>query len=232
MQYLGGKSKIRFAVAGLVHAHLRGRNYFEPFVGGGWVLQEVVADKRFASDFNKALITMYQELQSGWTPPEFLSEDDYQLLKKKQDPLDPMTAFAGFGCSFAGKWFGGYARSAGKDCYAGTTARSLLKQLPKIKDVKFNSACYSDYSPKNMLVYCDPPYANTTGYTGTGRFDNDQFWEVVRGWSKHNTVLVSEYTAPEDFKCILEVGSQMGMTKGGSRSVAIEKVFVHEASKI
>lgn len=35
MQYLGGKSKIRFAVAGLVHAHLRGRNYFEPFVGGG-----------------------------------------------------------------------------------------------------------------------------------------------------------------------------------------------------
>lgn len=232
MRYLGGKSKIRFEVAKLIHKHINGRNYFEPFVGGGWVLQEVVAGKRFASDFNKALITLYQELQKGWIPPEFLSEEDYQILKKKQDPEDPLTAFAGFGCSFAGKWFGGYARSAGKDCYAGTTARSLLKQLPKIVDVKFNSASYDTYQPKGMLIYCDPPYANTTGYTGTGRFDSELFWEVMREWSKHNTVLVSEYVSPEDFKCVLEVGSQMGMTKAGGRPVATEKVFVHEAFKI
>lgn len=34
MQYLGGKSKVRFEVAKLIHKHINGRNYFEPFVGG------------------------------------------------------------------------------------------------------------------------------------------------------------------------------------------------------
>lgn len=225
MQYLGGKSKIRFQLANLISERLNGRNYFEPFTGGGWVLQEVVAKKRFASDYNKALIAMYQELQRWWMPPDFISEEEYQKLKEKQDHEDPLTAFVGFGCSFAGKWFGGYARSKGKDCYASTTKRSLLKQLPKILDVKFNSASYDTYSPKGVLVYCDPPYANTTGYTGTGRFDNNRFWDVMREWSKDNTVLISEYSAPEDFQCVLEVGSQMGMTKNGERPVANEKVF-------
>lgn len=42
MQYLGGKSKIRKQIASFLES-LRKPNqvYFEPFVGGGWVLQEM-----------------------------------------------------------------------------------------------------------------------------------------------------------------------------------------------
>lgn len=129
MRYLGGKSKIRKQIAAFLES-LRKPNqvYFEPFVGGGWVLQEISGD-RIASDGNKALIAMYQALQDGWIPPDFVSNDEYNQVKLDYDKNSPMLAFCGFGCSFAGKWFGGYARSEGKDCYAATSKRSLLKQL-------------------------------------------------------------------------------------------------------
>ena len=107
MRYLGGKSKIRKEVASFLES-VRGPNqiYFEPFVGGGWILQEM-SGYRVGSDGNKALIAMYRALQNGWEPPEFVSEEAYKQLMKSKPEDDPMTAFCGFGCSFAGKYWGG-----------------------------------------------------------------------------------------------------------------------------
>ena len=168
MQYLGGKSKIRKQIATFLES-LRKTNqvYFEPFVGGGWVLQEM-SGKRIASDGNKALIQLYKSLQQGWIPPDFVSEEEYKQVKLVYDEGSPMLAFCGFGCSFAGKWFGGYARSEGKKCYAATSKRSLMKQLPMIQDVKFEHRLFHEWNPKNALIYCDPPYQGTTQY---GAFD-------------------------------------------------------------
>ena len=80
MQYLGGKSKIRKQIATFLES-LRKTNqvYFEPFVGGGWVLQEM-SGKRIASDGNKALIQLYKSLQQGWIPPDFVSEEEYKQV--------------------------------------------------------------------------------------------------------------------------------------------------------
>ena len=30
--------------------------------------------------------------------------------------------------------------------------------IPLIKDIKFKTINYSKLRPKNMLIYCDPPY--------------------------------------------------------------------------
>lgn len=107
MQYLGGKSKTRKQISAFLESVRKPyQTYFEPFVGGAWVLQEM-SGKRIASDGNKALIAMYKALQNGWVPPVFVSEEEYQLVKKMNNKTDPMTAFAGFGCSFAGKLWGG-----------------------------------------------------------------------------------------------------------------------------
>ena len=38
-------------------------------------------------------------------------------------------SFVGFGCSFAGKWFGGYARSNDKRNYAKMAKNSLNKKI-------------------------------------------------------------------------------------------------------
>ena len=227
MRYLGGKSKIRKQIASFLESVRKpGQTYFEPFVGGAWVLQEM-SGKRIASDGNDALITMYKALQDGWVPPDSITEETYQEYKRNQVDTDPLTAFIGIGCSFGGKWFGGYARSAGKDCYAKTSKNSLLKQLPLIKDVDFRYGLFHEHNPKGMLVYCDPPYEGTTQYGAFKSFDHTFFWNTMREWSKKNTVIISEYKAPEDFKCVAEFNSQMGMTTGKERPVRVERLFMY-----
>lgn len=230
MRYLGGKSKIRKKVAMFLESVRRpNQPYLEPFVGGGWILQEM-SGERYASDGNVALIVMYRALQSGWEPPDFVSEDEYRQIMSARDMNNPLTAFCGFGCSFAGKWFGGYARSEGKNCYATTSKRSLLKQLPMIQDVLFTSGDYRQHNPKNMLVYCDPPYESTTSYGAFEGFDHVAFWQTMREWSKQNTVVVSEYSAPDDFINMIEFDSRMGLTTGKERPIRTEKLFMLKPS--
>lgn len=197
MQYLGGKSKIRKQVAAFLESvRCVNQPYLEPFVGGGWVLQEM-SGKRSAGDGNVALISMYRALQDGWVPPDFVCEDEWVYYRKMSAPIpDPMMAFARFGCGFGGDWNGGYARSEGKTCYAATTKRSLEKQLPMIADVTFSAKSFTEWKPENNLVYCDPPYQGTTAYGAFDGFDHDLFWSTMRDWSKTNTVVVSEYAAP------------------------------------
>ncbi len=225
MQYLGGKSKIRKQVASVIESYRNpGQEYFEPFVGGGWVLQEVTG-KRTAADGNAALISLYVALQNGWEPPDFVSEEEWRFWRESADMNNPMKAFCGFGCSFGGKWFGGYARSDEKSCYAATSKRSLLKQLPLIRDVTFLHGDFTDWTPEGMLIYCDHPYAGTTNYGAFDGFDTDLFWDTMRRWSERNTVLISEYSAPEDFTCVAEFGSRMGLTTNGERPVRTERMF-------
>jgi DNA adenine methylase len=77
--------------------------------------------------------------------------------------------------------------------------------------------------PDNSIIYCDPPYSDVTGYKST--FDTYKFWDWVREKSKANTVYVSEYVAPEDFRCIWskELSSSLSNTSKQSK----EKLFVY-----
>ncbi len=230
MRYMGGKFKIRKPLGELINKNLDGRDYYEPFVGAAWVLGEVKTENRYASDANPWLITMWYALQNGWMPSENVSEEEYKWYKKNQPLDDPMTAFIGFGCSFGGKWFGGYARDSIGHNYAAGAKNSLLKHLPHVSSAIFNFSNYTDLNPTDSLVYCDPPYKSTTSYGAVEAFDHDEFWEVMRQWSKVNTVLVSEYNAPEDFVCVAEFQSKMGLrNKAQDQEVRSEKVFAHES---
>ncbi len=79
---------------------------------------------------------------------------------------------------------------------------------------------------KGSMVYLDPPYANTTGYGATGSFDSGQFWSIVRKVSEEHDVYVSEYTAPPDFKCVLEISTKTDLrSKNGVGEPRIERLF-------
>ena len=53
----------------------------------------------------------------------------------------------------------------------------------------------------DSVIYCDPPYQGTTKYKDD--FDHDEFWNWCRKMNgKGNKIYVSEYHAPDDFKCI------------------------------
>lgn len=227
MRYLGGKNKLGKQIASFLESIREpGQVYLEPFVGGAWVLQEMSGD-RVASDGCTPLITMYNALQSGWLPPEFITAEEYSRIKKLGDRYDPMTAFVGFGCSYSGKWFGGFAQSDTRN-YCANAKNSLLKQLPKIKNVKFvYSNDYTEFRPTGMLIYCDPPYQDTTQYGYFNSFDHKRFWTTMRAWSILNTVVVSEYIAPNDFKCVLEMPTRTDMRVAGQQENRIERLFMY-----
>ena len=103
----------------------------------------------------------------------------------------------------------------------------LKKQIPHLKDVDFRFCSYQDLEiPEKSLIYCDPPYRGTTGYK-TG-FDNDLFWQWCRDkTTEGHTVLLSEYSAPADFECLIEIEHYSAFNPDKSKiKKTTEKLFI------
>lgn len=228
MQYLGGKQRIAHIISELIQPTV-GNCYIEPFVGGGSVMCTINAPRRIGSDFNQSLITMWRALSNGWQPPVNVSEDLYNTIKSIKDPNDPLTSFIGIGCSFSGKWFGGYARgSSGRD-YSKNAANSLKKKLQYLNGVEWLHSNYLDLNiPVNSTIYCDPPYFGTVQYGGLPQFDWIQFWQWCREKSKIAKIYISEYKAPSDFVCIKEIITRTDIrTTLNGKEERIEKIFTY-----
>ena len=235
MQFLGGKEKSGGAqIAALINSVILTRSlptYTEPFVGGLSVIRRITCASRRARYSCEPLITLYNALQQGWEPPTELSKDDWQKYKDNPDPLDPMTAFAGFGCSMFGSWFQGYVKrykyTNRHVSGAEAAANSLKNKMKSCGDVRFVHADYRKLRPGHIM-YCDPPYKGTMGYGAVAEWDSDAFWEWCREWSKFGLVATSEQQAPSDFKPILSFSVQHRIaTKSGRRRE--EHLWVHES---
>lgn len=107
MQYFGGKAKIaKYIVSYLEEVRKENQIYVEPFVGGANIVSKM-GGVRKAYDFNEYLIEMYKAVQNGYELPNIITEKDYKYIRENKDKNKALTGFVGFGCSFAGKWFGG-----------------------------------------------------------------------------------------------------------------------------
>lgn len=225
MRYFGGKARISNKIAKELYRHrASGQLYIEPFMGAGWVMHKM-GGSRLGCDKHPYLIAMWKALQDGWIPPKSITEEEYYSIRENQDEIPHLAGFIGFGCSHSGKWWGGYAKDGNGRNYCLNAHNSIMKKLRTMKGVEFQCCDYHELEPSGALVYCDPPYQDTTGY-GTGPFDHDEFWNVVRKWSQSNTVIVSEYIAPEDFECILEIRTKTDMRNAsGDKESRIERLF-------
>jgi DNA adenine methylase len=105
-----------------------------------------------------------------------------------------------------------------------------LKQSPKIQSVQFICDSYENLSFENTLIYCDPPYAGTSGYK-TGAFDHDKFFNWCREQAKNNIVFVSEYNAPDDFIKVWqgEIKTNFASSRKTATHNAVEKLFLVKA---
>lgn len=223
MQFLGGKARLGRAIAHILEG-LRpaGAPFVEPFCGTANVTAHMT-NPRYCSDADTNLIALLQAVQRGWVPPDFVPEWYYEHARA--GGLDPaMRAFVLFGSSFSGKWKGGYARSDKQPNYALSAQRSLLKKASKLEGAYFGASDYRWLRPEGALVYCDPPYTSTTGYSAVARFEPDLFWETMRRWSHKNVVVISEYTAPVDFECIAAWPRTMNLQTSGDRQ-RVERLF-------
>lgn len=207
--------------------------YFVDMFAGGCNMIDKVDGNRIANDIHPELMAMWNEFVHNDTlPPSFISEDTYHDMKKNPEQYEPWElGYVGFSLSFGGKWFGGYRRDkAGtKGCIENMKTQSrrsynsMVKQIEQLQDVTFTNQHYMDVEiPDNSIVYCDPPYANTTKYKTN--FDHNLFWDWVRETSVNHTVYVSEYTAPDDFQCVWSKPVTTTIDKASTKQ-SIEKLF-------
>jgi DNA adenine methylase len=242
MKYLGGKHGIgkriaEFITKACVQHPIDG--YLEPFCGSLGVFKFISMQNKYkkyiASDIQPDLIAMWKQIQENkLNIPNSMSESEYNRLKEAPSP-NAMKAVAGFGLSFGGKYFAGYAQK-----WAGNSGRNFLNEfkssIEKIKpaiqkkSVHFYNKSYTTFNPHNMLIYCDPPYQNTEEYS-TGKFDSKLFWEIMRKWSKDNCVFISEESAPSDFKVVWKLKKRRTLDKK-SRFYKYEKIYMYDGSKI
>jgi len=187
-----------------------------------------MSGNRVAYDKHPYLIAMYKELQNGWIPPDSITKEEYYYIKNNKDDNPYLTGFVGFGCSFAGKWFGGYASNSRGDNYCLNSKNSILRKMNTLYDVHFEVVDYKDLIFKDCLIYCDPPYQGTTQYGLVGEFDSTEFWETMRRWSQDNTVIISEYNAPDDFKCVWQKKTKTEIRNSDNiREDRVEKLYTY-----
>ena len=178
---------------------------------------------RIGSDYQEDIILLLKSIQKGtFIFPDKVSEKEYNDIRHKESSA--LRAFIGFGCSFSGKWFGGYARDKNNRNYALNAQNSLLKKAENFKGVIFLHKDYREWEPTNCLIYADPPYKATTKIHGD-KFNHEEFWQIIRNWSKDNTVIISEYQAPDDFNCIKEINTKTDISGKSGKYNRVERLF-------
>ena len=236
MRYLGGKSRI----ARQIVAHLPNGSgiVYEPFCGGAAVTVELAKkyDKVWSSDSDHCLISLWKLVQGGFLPPTTLTDEEYQRLKEYEPQSieeEALKAFVGYGCSFGGKWCGGRARGGVNADgtprnHVAESSRAIQKQAQFFGDhVSFDTQDYRNINPSSGdIVYCDPPYRNTTEYKT--QFNHDEFWEWANGLVDRGVIVyVSEVSAPEGWKSVWSVSQHRSVKRAGDITT-VEKLYIGE----
>jgi len=236
MKYMGSKGRIAKHILPII---LKDRKpdqwYVEPFVGGANIIDKVDGN-RIGSDVNRYLIALLIAMQNGYCPP-YLSREQVSLIKENKHLYsDELVGWAGIGCSYSGKWFGGYAgciitKDGGERDYIFEAIKNCLNQGKLLNGVIFLNKSYESIDiPDGSIIYCDPPYKGTEGYRV--KFNHEDFYDWCDIMHKYgHKVFLSEYQAPKQFKCIWqkELTSSLSANgkSGGSKS-SIEKLFIYD----
>ena len=145
MKYKGGKQMLgkhlaKFIKESTINLDVEG--YLEPFCGSlGVLIHMTDTFDCTAADYHPDLIEMWKAVQdNSFKPPVKVSEEDYLKIKQTSSP-SALKGFVGFGCSFGGQFFGGYAQkyaNGKKEDFLKGATHSINKKRPVIKDVDFS----------------------------------------------------------------------------------------------
>jgi len=235
MKYMGSKNRLAKDIVPILNSFNDRELYIEPFVGGANIIDKVDFSKKRGLDKNPYLIALLDYLTTDNVLPTTISEEEYYNVRdNKEDYDDWYVGLVGFCASYGGRFFEGYPRGENKDGtprdYTNEAIRNIEKQRNNLKDIKFKTTDYLnlDLSKYKCLIYCDPPYKGTKPYKINllGKFDSDVFFEWCREQSKYNPVLISEYSAPDDFVCIWEKEMTVNIKKEKTKT-STERLFIH-----
>lgn len=232
MVYMGSKNRIAKELIPIITKTLQPNQwYVEPFVGGANMINKIYHPYKIGADSNKYLIALLKYVQDGNQLPEFISKDEYTKVKdNKESYPDWYVGFVGFICSYNGIFFSSYAgitniKNGSQRNYIREKRNNLLKQ--ELKDITFKCCSYDQLEiPDKSIIYCDPPYQNTSKYKDA--FDSNKFWDWCRlKVSEGHKVYISEYKAPDDFICIWQKELLSSLSRATKKST--EKLFIHKS---
>ena len=174
MKYMGSKNRIAKHLLPIILKDRKpGQWYVEPFVGGANMIDKV-GGNRIGADSNEHVIEALKFIRDCSTPKNNIefSEKDYNNaieFYRATLKIEPIECYALIAFSFGAKWCGGWSRgknSSGMERdYVAEQHRASEKQKQLLQGVKLISSSYSELNiPPNSIIYCDPPYANTTKY--------------------------------------------------------------------
>lgn len=230
MKYLGSKNRISKHILPIMNKERGDRTWVEPFVGGANMIDKVDG-QRIGSDMNEYVIALLNEMSKPDFNTPKINEEKYNDIKSNIDKYDKwIVGYAGTQLSFGATWFGSYRRDKqGKRDYCKEARNNVNKQSKNIQGIHF---IHSDYMsldiPDNSLIYCDPPYdTKATKGKYKDEFDHETFWNWCRQKSKEgHVVFVSEYNAPDDFKCVWEKEISQRVNNNTKTKKANEKLFI------
>lgn len=235
MVYLGSKRRLAKDLIPILTKELDQDTYYvEPFVGGANLIDKIQHKKKIGSDSNKYLIALLKYVQAGNRLPTFIPREEYLSVKNNINNYpDWYVGFVGFCCSFRGKFFNSWigrdviknnSSEKGKIRHYQTEQINNL-QSQDLSNITFLNTSYDTLEiPGKSVIYCDPPYKNTTGYKD--KFDHNKFWNWVREKTlKGHKVFISEYEAPQDFRCIWS--KEQKKNPGGKAKTTTEKLFTY-----
>ena len=244
MKYMGNKRRIVNDILPIMLEHNTNNIFVDLFCGSCSVIQNVpTAYKRIANDKNKYLIEMFKSLVNGKEYPKHIDKETYShyrdIYNQERKEIIQLTdeqyaeiGWYGWMGSFNGRFFsGGYSghnviQKNGKSRdYITEQINNTLSQIPYFKGIEFYSKDYQEVEiPEDSIVYCDIPYRDTKQYETSKDFDYERFYNWCRENQDKYKIFVSEYSMPDDFKCIWqkEVTNAMNTTKTYK---PIEKLF-------
>jgi DNA adenine methylase len=244
--YHGGKQRIGKKLAEVIYdesLHIEDeyefniKGYCEPFAGMLGVYQhipELFQENKLyykAGDTNKSVILMWKKAQNGWKPPSRNITEQRYIQLKKSHQHSALKGYVGHQYSFGGQYFSGYAPKYGRNVNYNTTINRITKIINKLDDVSFSHGSYTQYSNlKGYVIYCDPPYKQTTQHYKNISFNHEKFLIWCRKMAKDNIVFISEYyTLPNDFNLIFSIN---GKLTGGSPPQTKTKVSRKRVEKL
>lgn len=235
MKYMGSKNKLAKDIVPIIQKYIDDNKitcYIEPFVGGANIIDKITCFYKIGYDIHNELIALLKVLQTDKILPSGISKEEYEHVNKHRDLYqDWYVGLVGFCASYNAKYFGGYAGETqtkeGIRYYDRESIRNIEKQRQNIKNIKFEVCNFRDIDISklnNCLLYCDIPYRNTTKYK-TEDFPYEEFYTWCKEVSKNNTILISEYNMPNEFKCIWEKEHITTLDKNNNKKQRIEKLF-------
>lgn len=183
------------------------------------------------NDIDDYLISMWRSAQNGYVFPDTITKEEYEYIKNNKDIDKTLTAFVGFGCSYGGRWFQGYAKNNKGYNYALAAKTSISNDIKYLKaNVDFENMDYRQIIlPDNSVIYCDPPYINTKKYITHQNFNTNEFWGYMRTISKNHLVIISELEAPDDFVSIWKKQKKRTLdVNKQNQFIVTEKLFIHK----